>query len=276
MPFVQAYRGKFYYTEYGSMGPVVYLLHGLTAKNEDWGGTLDILAKTGFHVYAFDMRGHGKSERPETGYTPEDHAGDIEACAQILGHSRIHVVGHSTGGRNALVFAGLYPARAWTLTIIDQTLTADPDSWKKYEERYKQFPTPFKDEKALVKFLEKYFKKDEKRQVYYKGQFQKDEQGRWDWNYSTKAAWETQRLGRAKEAYEWFAKVECPILFIKGGNSAYVPPDEAEKIKGLMPNGQMVVVPNAEHAVFRDNPEGFLKVLVPFLLRQSQGGLFVP
>lgn len=269
MPFILTPRGRFFYGEFRPSGPVVCLLHGLTSKSQDWQGIPDMLAKTGFHVFAFDMRGHGRSDKPESGYTPEDHAQDIEACAQALGHEKLHVVGHSTGGRNALVFAAMFPERALTLTIVDQTLTEDHESWKKYRDRRGEYPAPFPDEAALDKFLHKKFKGDERRVVYYKGQFWKREDGRWDWNFSSHGASETQRLGREKEAYGWLAKVKCPILFIKGGDSAYVSPEEADKIKGLLPQGKLVVVDKAEHAVFRDNPEGFLKVLVPFL-RESR------
>ena len=266
MPFVSTQRGRFFYEESGpSEAPVVYLLHGLTAKSQDWGSIPDILAKTGFHVFAFDMRGHGKSVKPESGYTPEDHGKDVEAWAATLGHEKLHVVGHSTGGRNAMFFAALFPERLLTLTIVDQTLAKDPESWKKYLSRTTEFPAPFKDEPALDEFLRKKFKGDEPHIVYYKGQFWKNDRGEWDWNFLPKGAWETQKWGREKDAYDWLTQVKCPILFIKGGDSRYVPSEEAEKIKGLMPHGSLVVVEKAEHAVFRDNPEGFLKVLVPFL-----------
>ncbi len=276
MPFVETERGRFFYQEFRPAGPVVYLLHGLTAKSQDWGGIPDLLAKTGFHVFAFDMRGHGSTyfhhdqgspPRAATeDYSPDGHARDIEACAKALGHEKAHAVGHSTGGRNALAFAALFPERARSLTIVDQTLAKDEDSWKKYRQRYAEYPTPFPDEEALDKFLRKKFGRDEGRFFYYKGQFWQTEKGEWGWNFSPQAAWETQRLGREKEAYDWLGKVKCPLLFIKGADSAYVPPEEVEKIKGLLgPQGRFVAVEKAEHAVFRDNPEGFLKVLVPFL-----------
>src|ERR1044071_1677241 len=119
MPFLQTSRGKFFYLENGNAGPVVYLLHGLTAKCQDWGDTPKSLAEAGFHVFSFDMRGHGQSVKAQTGFTPEDYAADVEAWAQTLGHSKLHVVGHSTGGRNALTFAAFFPWRALTLTVID-------------------------------------------------------------------------------------------------------------------------------------------------------------
>src|SRR6185295_19052382 len=129
----------------------------LTAKCQDWETIPESLAKEGFHIFAFDMRGHGQSFKPDTGYRPEDHAADIEACAKSLGHDRFHLVGHSTGGRNALFFAGLFPRQALSLTIVDQTLSADPDSYQKQIETYAGYPTPFSDEASLDRFLqEKY------------------------------------------------------------------------------------------------------------------------
>ena len=270
MSFIQTQRGKFFYREYRSSGPLVYLLHGLTAKSQDWGSVPDMLAKTGFHVFVFDMRGHGQSDKPEDGYAPEDHGADVEAWAAALGHSQLHIVGHSTGGRNALVFAALHPQRPLSLTIVDQTLSQDLESWKKYLARYTEYPTPFQDEAALDQFLQKKFSGDKRRFAYYKGQFWKREDGKWDWNFSPSAAWKTQKLGREKEAYDWLSKVRCPILFIKGGDSDYVSPQEGQKIQELLRGkGRWVVVEKAEHAVFRDNSEGFLKALVPFLTHPS-------
>jgi pimeloyl-ACP methyl ester carboxylesterase len=275
--FAKTDRGQFFYEEYGSIGPVLYLLHGLSAQSRDWWGIPDILAKIGFHVFVFDMRGHGQSDKPQEGYSPVDHALDIDACARTLNHTRVHLVGHSTGGRNALVFAGLFPDKTWSLTIIDQTLKADPESWKKYQKRYAEYPVPFADEEAVEKFLKKKFKNDAQRYHYYKGQLGKREDGKWDWNFLPRAAFETQKLGREKDAYDLLGKVKCQTLFIKGGNSDYVSLEEAEMIRKLLPpDSHLVVVSKAEHAVFRDNPEGFLKALVPFLFRRSQGNLFVP
>jgi pimeloyl-ACP methyl ester carboxylesterase len=273
MPFIETARGRFFYSEYRSSGPVVYLLHGLTAKGPDWADVPDVLAKTGYHVFVFDMRAHGRTYWDSLGkaplegedFTPEGHAKDTAACADALGHSAIHVIGHSTGGRNALVFAALFSDKARSLTIVDQTLTQDLESWKKYRDRRGDYPAPFRDEAALEQFLHQKFPGDPLRFDYYKGQFWKKEDGSWDWNFSARGASETQRLGRERESYHWLGEVKCPLLFIKGGDSKYVAPEEADKIRGLIKKGRFVVVEKAEHAVFRDNPKGFLEVLLPFL-----------
>jgi len=265
MPFIQTERGKYHYQEFRSSGLVVYLLHGLGVKCQTWEGIPDLLAKAGVHVHAFDMRGHGFSDKPDVGYSPEDHAKDIRACVKALGHPKVHLVGHSTGGRNALAFASMFPEEALSLTIIDQTLAAAPDNWKQHQEYYASFPASFPGEAELDKYLRKRFAGRERLQAFEKGKMTRAPDGTWTWGFNLKAVVETEKLGRIKDAFDLLAKVQCPALFIKGGDSDYVTMEECQRIKSLLPKGNLEVVAKAKHGVFRDNPEGFLKVLIPFL-----------
>ena len=265
MSFIKTPRGEFFYLKHGSVGPVVYLLHGLGAKCQDWESIPDELAEAGFRVFAFDMKGHGQSEKPKLGYAPEDLARDLEACAIEFSHRDIHVVGHSTGGRNALFFATMFVDKTASLTIIDQTLTADPEIWKKSQDEYSQYPVPFADEDSLDKFLLDKFPEKERRRKFEKGQFSINEANQWDWNFSVPAVLEIQRLGRAKALHWLLKRVQCPTLFIKAEDSPYLSPEECEKIIDLLPPESLKVIEKAGHGVFRDNPRAFLDVLVPFL-----------
>lgn len=266
MAFLETNRGRFFFEARGPLtGPALFLCHGLTSNHQTWDRVTGPLAEAGLRLYAFDMRGHGRSQWPDSGYGPEDHGRDIEACVRALHLEKIHVAGHSTGGRNALMFAALFPDQARTLTIIDQTLKADPESWKKYRGRYREYPVPFADEKSLDGFLRLKFNEDIRRRDYYKSQFSAQSDGRWDFNFSTEAAWETQRLGRAENSHPRLARVTAPALFVKGADSRYVDMEEARSIARSLPRGRLAVVAQAEHAVHRDNPEGFLEVFLPFL-----------
>jgi pimeloyl-ACP methyl ester carboxylesterase len=265
MHFIKTLRGQFFYRKYGSAGPVVYLLHGLGAKSQDWESIPDELAEAGFRVFAFDMKGHGQSDKPKSGYAPEDLARDLEACADEFSHTDIHVVGHSTGGRNALFFATMFVDRTASLTIIDQTLTADPEIWKKTQDDYVQYPVPFSDETSLDEFLLNRFPDKERLRKFEKGQFSSNETGQWDWNFSVPAVLEIQRLGRAKALHWLLKRVQCPTLFIKAEDSSYLSQEECEKISDLLPPESLKVIEKAGHGVFRDNPQAFLEVLVSFL-----------
>jgi pimeloyl-ACP methyl ester carboxylesterase len=270
MPFVNTYRGKFYVEDWGGLGSVVCLLHGLTSQNADWNEIAPKLVEAGFHVIGHYMRGHGKSDKPETGYSPGDLADDLTAILQSMNIPKAHVVGHSTGGRNALFFAVMHPGQTLSLTIIDQTLTADQVRWKEAEQEFEEYPTPFADEASLDQFLTERYPDRPKRAAFEKGQFEKKPTGGWDWIFSVPAVLQIHRLGRAKELSPLLKKAVCPILFIKGGDSSYVSPGETEKIKKLIQKGSLVTVEKAKHGVFRDNPAEFLKVLLDFLAHKGK------
>jgi len=222
MPFVDTPRGRFHFETLGDEGPVVYLLHGVTAKLQDWEGVPRGLAEAGFRVFAFDLRGHGLSFWPSEGFTPQDFSEDIEVCAQALGHCTVHLVGHSASGRHALVEAVTHPERVLSLTILDQALGPNPTRWEKYKAIYAGYPTPYADEAALDADLHRRFP-EEPRFSWYKGLFKILPDGKWDWNFSTRSVWETQRLGRDRSYLDWIPKVKCPLLFVRGAQAATFP-----------------------------------------------------
>jgi pimeloyl-ACP methyl ester carboxylesterase len=72
-----------------------------------------------FRVTAYDLRGHGYSDTPPTGYTSADLAGDLVAIQRALGLGPMHVLGHSFGGVVALHAAVLYPEAVAGLVLSD-------------------------------------------------------------------------------------------------------------------------------------------------------------
>ena len=103
--------------------PVV-LIHGLGANLAFWYlGALRHLGRD--HSFLlYDMRGHGASSMPETGYRLETMVADFLALLDHLGLEKVHVVGHSHGARVALVFAMRHPDRVESLTMADTQLHA--------------------------------------------------------------------------------------------------------------------------------------------------------
>lgn len=95
------------------------ILHGL-ATNLAFGylHVAPALASS-FRVTVFDLRGHGKSDMPASGYSIPYHAFDLYGLMDQLGLSRAHLVGHSFGGEIALYFAALFPHRVRSITLAD-------------------------------------------------------------------------------------------------------------------------------------------------------------
>jgi pimeloyl-ACP methyl ester carboxylesterase len=107
-----------HYTQMGA-GPDIVMLHGLGANLAFW--FLGIVpALTGeFRVMTYDMRGHGYSDMPASGYTSAHMAEDLHSLLNHLQVRQAHLVGHSFGGAVALHFAILYPERVASLTLAD-------------------------------------------------------------------------------------------------------------------------------------------------------------
>jgi pimeloyl-ACP methyl ester carboxylesterase len=100
-------------------GRDVVMLHGLGADLSFWFlGVLPALARS-FAVTAYDLRGHGRSDMPESGYTTADMARDLGGLLDLLGIGRADLVGHSFGGAVVLQFAAQAPERVRSLVLAD-------------------------------------------------------------------------------------------------------------------------------------------------------------
>ena len=101
--------------------PVVFI-HGLGLDNlSSFYYTLaNPVAHGGATVILYDLRGHGLSERPRTGYQVTDSVADLAAILQTLNISGpVHLVGNSYGGTVALGFAVTYPERVASMVLIE-------------------------------------------------------------------------------------------------------------------------------------------------------------
>ncbi|MEE9274151.1 MAG: alpha/beta hydrolase [bacterium] len=85
-------------------GPPLVLLHGFTASGYVWEPAQEFLAARA-KVFTLDIRGHGDSEKPPGPYSIQGFADDLLALLNFLGLDKVDLMGHSMGGRTALLFA---------------------------------------------------------------------------------------------------------------------------------------------------------------------------
>jgi pimeloyl-ACP methyl ester carboxylesterase len=104
----------------------VVLLHGHTFDRRIWESQLPRLLGAGCRVLRPDLRGHGRSSRPDRGYHVSDHAADLASVLDAAGVERAAVVGFSFGGAVALELAVTRPARVAALGLVATVMPERP------------------------------------------------------------------------------------------------------------------------------------------------------
>jgi pimeloyl-ACP methyl ester carboxylesterase len=103
----------------GSPGIPIVLVHGLGGRAEDWSPMIPTLAAAGFHVYALDLLGYGRSEKPEAAYSISLEEGVVVDFMRSVGLSRADLDGWSMGGWIAAKLALDHPAMVDRLVLDD-------------------------------------------------------------------------------------------------------------------------------------------------------------
>lgn len=105
-------------------GPDMVMLHGLTGNLAVWHLKMVPLLREEFCITTYDLRGHGRSDMPLTGYTTADHVKDLEGLLNALHVERVYLVGHSLGADVSLHFALRHPDQVERMVLIEPAIPA--------------------------------------------------------------------------------------------------------------------------------------------------------
>jgi len=116
---IEANGLEFHVRDEGSGTPVL-LLHGFPDTGDLWRNQVPVLARSGFRTIVPDMRGRGRSSKPETvsDYRLSTIVRDVARILDALGIERAHVVGHDWSAAVAWLLAALAPERVDRLVAI--------------------------------------------------------------------------------------------------------------------------------------------------------------
>lgn len=245
-------------------------LHGLMGFLNNWRKVVMGLETTE-RCLVYDQRGHGRSFHPTDGYAPENYAQDLKDILDELGWSKIILVGHSMGGRNALCFASRWPERVEKLVIEDIGPEAKPGNSKYYEELLGLVPTPFASRAEARAFFSGEFllrakTRENPRMLaeYFYANMQEQPGGQVDWRFSTRGILQSVREIENKDRWAELHSLSVPTLLIRGEKSPELSPENYEKMLKSNNLIQGVIIREAGHWVHADQPAEFVSVLRTF------------
>jgi pimeloyl-ACP methyl ester carboxylesterase len=145
MPFIEANGVELHYLQMGA-GPDLVMLHGISGNLAVWHLRMVPLLQEHFRVTTYDLRGHGNSSMPPSGYTTRDMALDLGGLLDALEIEEADIVGHSFGADVAMHFTLLQPERVRRLGLIEPGVPAlmqerkhvDWEGWRYWAELLEQ------------------------------------------------------------------------------------------------------------------------------------------
>jgi esterase len=251
---------QLHYKESGQ-GRAVILLHGLFGSSDNWHHIMLKLAEL-FHVFAVDQRNHGQSPHSDEMDYPL-MAADLNRFMAAHGLETAMVIGHSMGGKTAMQFALQFPERVEKLIVADMAPRAYAPVYQKVFAAQlaldlKSFATRQEIEDALAPaipslVLRRFLLKN----------LGRDSTGQFCWKINLRGISDNYlQLGRPVSAPAPFAK---PALFIRGGKSDYINPEDESLIHELFPQAEIQNIAEAGHWVHADTPDAFVRLVLSFL-----------
>jgi pimeloyl-ACP methyl ester carboxylesterase len=250
----------------------IMMVHGITANSRSFAASAPILAAQGWYVIAPDLRGRGLSSKPAHGYGVFYHVDDVLALGDALGLSKINLVGHSLGAQIVLFLAALHPERVNRVVLVDRGDRLPADAVENVGATLKRLGQVYP---SLDAFLE------ERRQApvyewnpYWEEYFRYDAAVAADGTVSSRmprhaleqelTANELQREDAATRMVRAPTLVVRAELGILGPTTGFIlPPEEAERLRSIIPNCQVIVIPGTNHYTVT-LPEAFAQALAQF------------
>lgn len=236
-------------------GPAIVLLHGTSANHAVWEPVAEALSAHAT-VIALDQRGHGRSDKPETGYTGPDFAGDVVTVLDALGIERAIVGGHSLGGRNAWLAGALHPGRVAAVVVVDYTPYVEATVLDELAARVAGGYRAFPDAAAIEDYVHARYPRILPAAVVRRARwgYAPRADGQW-WPLADPAAMDQLIEGFRTPWDAEFRTVSAPMTSLRGADSRIVSEAAWTAAIADRPGDRWVVVEGADHYIPEEHPD---------------------
>jgi pimeloyl-ACP methyl ester carboxylesterase len=244
--------------KWGEGEPRLVLVHGTAQNAHTWD---TVALSLGCSLLAIDLPGHGHSSwRDDATYTPQNLADDVAIVMRQQAPDAQAVVGMSLGGLTCLVLTDKFPTLVRHLVMVDITpgvtskkakavldFINGPQSFASFEDLLARTTehNPTRSATSL------------RRGILHNAH--QIEDGSWEWRYDRRGQINSEKTNLEAETprsalWDAIARLQCPLLVVRGGASPVVDDEDIEGVKKHYPSAEIVVVDGAGHSVQGDRP----------------------
>lgn len=250
------------YSKIEGEGKPLLILHGFLGMSDNWKTMGTQFVANGFQVHLLDLRNHGKSFHSDE-FSYEIMAKDVFDYCQANNLEKVDILGHSMGGKTAMLFAANHPEKVEKLIVADigpkfypqhhqtilEGLNAVDFSLKPSRSEVEEIVSKHITDFGTIQFLLKSLYWQEPGQLAFR------------FNLAVFNV-NMDEIGKPLPEDAIFTK---PTLFIRGGNSNYILDEDFENIKNHFPDCRIETIPNAGHWLHAENPKLFYEITNSFL-----------
>ena len=242
-------------------GQPFLILHGYFGMGDNW-KTLAKQFAENFEVHIIDQRNHGRSFHADE-FNSKCLSEDLYNYIAYHHLDKIILLGHSMGGKTAMLFAVEHAELVDKLIVVDISPRVYQPHHNEILKALNSIDFSIHTSRKLVEQqLALYIPEKGTQQFLLKSVYWKDK-GVLDFRFNLLALTENNsEVGRALPS---FTNFEGDTLFLAGAKSDYISSDEEPLIKAHFPNSQIVIVPNTGHWLHAENPKDFYKEVILFL-----------
>ncbi|MGB2127855.1 MAG: alpha/beta fold hydrolase [Flavicella sp.] len=242
-------------------GYPLLILHGYFGMGDNWKSHANILAKK-YEVHLIDQRNHGRSFHAED-FDYELMVADLKSYLLFHCLEEVFILGHSMGGKTAMLFAVSYPEYVKKLIVADIA----PKYYAPHHDSILEALNAVDFSKITLRsevdvILQNYINEEGVRQFLLKNIYRKTKDTlafRFNLDSLTD---NNSEVGAALPAFTAF---DGPTLFLRGAKSDYIGKEDEALIEAHFSKASIETIANAGHWLHAENPKDFMESLLSFL-----------
>lgn len=254
-----------HYTDEGS-GAAVLLIHGFGGHTHHFRNLAPAIAAAGHRVIAVDLKGYGYSERDAAaGLSFTDQVRMLGQLLDRLGVERVTVAGHSMGGVVGQRFAATYPGRTDALVLMASTSGDEGLARRMPPAPLAKAVAPLLAWVVAGRMLSASYYDRSRLTAELRAAYLRPARLR-----GSMAGLFASMRDRARDGVIERGNIAAPVLVLAAAEDRLVPLATAQRLRDLLPDARLVVVPEAGHALYDDQPEATASAILSFL-RETGG-----